>query len=260
MHPNVGKCNVAGAASAFLLLVVTAPALSQDRDAQPRVVTPAQEAGHPPSDAVVLFDGSALDQWRGPNGGPARCEIRDAALHCESGSGDIHTTEQFRHAQIHLEFGIPSMPDQKGQLRGNSGFYLQGRYELQILDSYQNETYGHGHLGGLYSQAAPLVNAARPPGQWQFYDVIFRGPECDSDGNVTRKATVTALVNGLLVQDHVPIDASEKLGKGCAPGPILLQDHSGFPNAPHTVMRFRNVWLRHLDRLDPTTSNRRTVK
>jgi len=166
---------------------------------------------------------------------------------CATGAGDIMTTEKFKNAQIHLEFAVPSMPEQKGQLRGNSGVYLQGKYEIQILDSYQNPTYAHGSLGGLYNQAAPLVNAARRPEEWQSFDMIYRGPECDAAGKVTRKAVVTVLLNGILVHDHVAINQSEKDGAGCEPGPLLIQDHSGFKNAPMTRMRFRNIWLRALD-------------
>jgi hypothetical protein len=181
------------------------------------------------------------------DGSPARCEVESEVMNCVSGVGDIRTTVEFTDAQFHLEFAPPHMPEQEGQLKGNSGLYLQGRYEIQILDSYNNPTYGFGHAGGLYFQAAPLVNAARPPGEWQSYDIIFHGPKCDETGSVTAKATLTVIQNGVLVQDHVAIDASEQLGKGCTPGPILLQDHSGFPNAPITRMQFRNIWLRRLD-------------
>ncbi|MEZ5399304.1 MAG: DUF1080 domain-containing protein [Bryobacteraceae bacterium] len=213
---------------------------------QPRVVSPGRAAAVPPSDALILFNGESLAHWIGPDGATARCALQDRQMVCASGTGDIRTRDEFQSFQLHLEFAVPDMPDQKGQLRGNSGLYLQGRYELQILDSYDNATYAHGHLGGLYGQAPPLVNAARPPTEWQTYDVVFHAPVCDASGKVTTRATVTAFVNGLLVQDHVSVDASEKLGQGCGPGPILLQDHSGFPNAPHTVMRFRDIWLRPL--------------
>ncbi|MEZ5352548.1 MAG: DUF1080 domain-containing protein [Bryobacteraceae bacterium] len=217
------------------------------QDGEPRVISPGGGPGPAPSDAIVLLNSGSVEGWIGPSGAPAGCEVEGGVMECASGAGDIRTKHEFQNAQIHLEFATPSMPEQKGQLRGNSGLYLHGRYELQILDSYRNSTYAHGHLGALYGQAPPLVNAARRPGEWQSYDIVFHGPKCDASGNVVTKATVTAFLNGILVQDHVSIDASEKLGKGCTPGPILLQDHSGFPNAPRTVMRFRNVWLRPLE-------------
>lgn len=173
---------------------------------------------------------------------------------CATGAGDIYSVDQFKSAQVHLEFNLPPMPDQKGQRRANSGFYLHGRYELQILDGIDNPTYANGMIGALYNQAPPLVNAAKPAGEWQTYDAIFHAPKCDADGRVVERATITALLNGVLVQDHVVVsDAADQerrrdQGRGiCDPGSIKLQDHSGFPNAPHTVMKFRNIWFRPLD-------------
>jgi hypothetical protein len=146
----------------------------------------------------------------------------------------------FESAQIHLEFAIPHMPDQVGQLRGNSGVYIQGRYEIQILDSYQNATYANGMLGALYGQSPPLVNAAKPPGEWQTYDIVFHSPRC-INGKIAENGTVTVFLNGVLIQDNVTI--ADATGS-CGPGPLLLQDHSGFPGAPNTTMRFRNIWIR----------------
>jgi hypothetical protein len=217
-------------------------ALAQEN--QPRVVEPGG-AGKAPSDAVVLFDGSGLSQWMTAKGEPAKCEVIAGAMACKTGAGDLYSKEKFRDAQIHVEFAIPLMAEQKGQLRGNSGVYLQARYEMQVLDSYNNPTYANGSLGALYGQYAPLVNAARAPEQWQSYDIVFHAPRCDAGGKVTRAGTVTAFVNGVLVQDHVEI---LKVPKECAQdeGPLMLQDHSGFPGAPVTVMKFRNVWFRRL--------------
>jgi hypothetical protein len=208
---------------------------------QPRVVT-AGDAAHAPSDAVVLFDGSNVSKWTTQDGKPSRCTIKDAAMVCVSGVGDQYSSEKFRSAQIHVEFAPPSMPAQQGQMRGNSGVYLHGKYEIQILDSYNNPTYAVGALGALYGQAPPLVNAARPPEQWQTYDIVFHAPQCDAAGNTTQKGTVTVLLNNVLIQDHVAIEKSA----GCEPGPLMLQDHSGFKDAPMTAMRFRNVWFRPL--------------
>lgn len=218
-----------------------APASNGDGP-QPRVVSPG-DASHPPSDAVVLFDGTTVAKWMTLDGKPSRCTASNGAMVCVSGVGDQYSTEKFRSAQIHLEFAPPLMADQHGQMRGNSGVYLHGKYEIQILDSYNNPTYANGALGALYGQSAPLVNAARPPEQWQTYDIIFHGPQCDTAGAVTQKGTVTVLLNGVLVQDHVSIDKSS----GCDAGPLMLQDHSGFKDAPVTAMKFRNVWFRRLE-------------
>jgi hypothetical protein len=217
----------------------------KDEGPQPRVVDPGS-ATKAPSDAVVLFDGSDVSHFvRDKDGAPCRCTIDNGAMACVTGVGDIVSTEKFRDAQIHLEFMPPDMPEQHSQLRGNSGVYFQGRYEIQVLDSYQNPTYAEGALGSLYGQAAPLVNAARPPREWSTYDMIYHGPRCDAKGNVTELATVTVILNGVLVQDHMTVAKSGQ-AKGCPNGPVLLQDHSGFPGAPLTTMRFRNIWLRHL--------------
>lgn len=223
---------------------------------QPRAVDPGAP-GKPPSDAVVLFDGRDLAQWTKADGSPTGCQVVKGEMVCATGAGDAWSKVKFRSAQIHLEFALPLMKEHKSQLRANSGVYLHGRYEIQILDSYQNETYPTGHAGALYGQAPPLVIASRPPGEWQSYDIIFHAPKCDAAGNLVRRGTVTVLFNGILVQDHVEIqDAAFQHArdgqKGCAagigePGPLMLQDHSGFPKAPHTVMRFRNIWLRHLE-------------
>jgi hypothetical protein len=220
----------------------------QRNEPQPRVVDPG-EPGKAPSDAIVLFGGSDMSQWIVAGGGPAKCDVRDAAMACTTGVGDIFSKETFRSAQIHVEFAIPSMPDHKGQLKGNSGVYIQGRYEIQVLDSYNNPTYPNGSAGALYGQYAPLVNASRAPEQWQTYDIIFRAPKCDAAGNVTERGRLTLLHNGVLVQDHVEIQKASGGGSGgaCSPGPLMLQDHSGFKDAPLTVMRYRNIWFRHLE-------------
>ncbi len=230
---------------AGLALVPVAAAQQKGEGPQPRVVDPGSPV-KAPSDAVVLFDGTDVSHFvRDKDGAPCRCTVEKGVMACVTGVGDIVSTEKFRDAQIHLEFMPPYMPEQHSQLRGNSGVYLQGKYEIQVLDSYQNPTYADGVLGALYGQAAPLVNAARPPREWSSYDMIYHGPRCDAKGNVTDLATVTVILNGVLVQDHMTIAKSGQ-AKGCPDGPILLQDHSGFPGAPVTTMSFRNIWLRHL--------------
>lgn len=231
------------------ILSLATAACAQQGD-QPRVVAPGR-GGEAPSDAVVL--GAA--KWRTAGGQPSKCTESGGVLTCATGAGDIYSSETFRSAQIHVEFAIPSMPNQKGQLRGNSGVYLQGRYEVQVLDSFENPTYITGMLGALYGQAAPLVNAARKPEEWQSYDIVFRAPKCNAAGAVEKRATLTVLLNGVLVQDHVEIDPEKADQKRkaagiqgvCEPGPLLFQDHSGFPGAPHTVLKFRNLWFRRLD-------------
>lgn len=219
-------------------------AQQRPQEPQPRVVDPGP-AGKAPSDAVVLFGGTDMAHWTVKDGGPAKCDVNGGAMACKTGAGDIYSREKFRSAQIHLEFAIPSMPDHKGQLRGNSGVYLHGRYEIQVLDSYNNPTYANGSAGALYGEYAPLVNASRPPEQWQSYDIVFHAPKCDGSGNVTEKGRLTLLHNGVLVQDNVEVKRTPP--SACDEGPLMLQDHSGFKDAPVTVMRFRNIWLRRLD-------------
>jgi len=231
---------------ACLCAVPTLLARQENQGPQPRVVDPGS-ATVAPSDAVVLFDGKDVSHWvREKDGQPCRCTVEDGAMACLTGVGDIVSKEKFRDAQIHLEFMPPNMPEQHSQLRGNSGVYLYAKWEIQILDSYHNPTYADGAVGALYGQTAPLVNPARPPQQWSTYDMVFHAPRCDAGGNVTDLATVTVFLNGVLVQDHMSIARSGQ-HKGCAEGPILLQDHSGFPGAPQTKMRFRNIWFRRLD-------------
>src|SRR5262249_55320166 len=147
-------------------------AFCQRRERQPSAVTP----GPPPSDARMLFDGKDLSQWQRPDGSPTGCVVDSSDMLCRTGSGDAVSKQLFHDAQIHLEFKIPYMPDQQGQSRGNSGVYLQGLYEIQVLDSFNNSTYANGSCGALYGQAPPLVNASLPPEQWQTYDILFRAP------------------------------------------------------------------------------------
>ncbi|HET8548703.1 MAG TPA: DUF1080 domain-containing protein [Bryobacteraceae bacterium] len=215
------------------------------------VVTPPSRDTKAPSDAVVLFDGTTTSGWTTAEGSPAACDLAERIMTCVSGVGNIYSKQKFRSAQIHLEFNVPLMPDEHDQLRGNSGVYLHGRYEIQILDSYRNATYPTGMAGALYGQTPPLVNAARPPGEWQTYDIIFHAPQCSEKGELVREATVTLFSNRVLALDHVGIMASRD---ACVPGriedsgPLMLQDHSG-PGLPITRMQFRNIWLRHLDEL-----------
>ena len=228
-----------------LLLAV---AVSAAELPQPVAVDPGGP-GKAPSDAVVLFDGKDLSAWRQTAGGPAQWAVENGEIVCKTGSGDIMTQESFGSAQIHVEFATPDQKGAKGQARGNSGVYVQGRFEVQVLDSYENPTYADGSAAAIYKQAPPLVNASRPPEQWQSYDIIFHAPKCFGD-HVIAPATMTILHNGVLVQDRFELHGATPGGlKGpyepCKPGPILLQDHI-HPDVAETALRFRNVWVRKL--------------
>ena len=219
------------------VMTVSLQAALHPMEPQPDVVSVPE--GKAPSDAIVLFDGSGLSEWSDNNGEPSKWIIKDSAMIVNKGG--IRTKREFGDIQLHIEFATPTPPEGEGQGRGNSGVYLAGRYEVQVLDSYKNDTYIDGMCGALYENSIPLVNACRPPGQWQTYDIIFRSPEFDSSGNKTQQANVTVLHNGVLIQDHAftnvtPGGVSEE---DSATGPIFMQDH-GNP------VRYRNVWVREL--------------
>src|SRR2546422_8377919 len=168
---------------------------------EPKIINP----GPPPSDAIILFDGEDLSQWKcDKDGGPAKWVVKDGVA-TVNGTGGISTTRGFGDCQLHLEWASPAEVKGQGQGRGNSGVYLQGRYEVQVLDSYDNKTYYHGQAGAIYKQHAPLVNACRPPGEWQTYDIIYHAPRFDSEDKLLKPATITVLQNGVLVQDNVEI-------------------------------------------------------
>lgn len=212
---------------------------------EPVVVNPGPVGG-PPSDAIVLFNGKDLSKWKPVKGGDMKWKIEDGDMISVKGAGYIQTKQEFGDFQLHVEFATPAKVEGNGQGRGNSGVFLHGRYEIQVLDSYNNKTYFHGQASAVYKQHAPLVNASRPPGEWQMYDIIFHGPKFKA-GKLTETATVTVLHNGVLVQDNVQI-LGETTNKGPASykpysgkGPIALQDHG---NPVH----FRNIWIRPLDK------------
>lgn len=217
---------------------------------RPPVITPAtastqDHAGQPPSDAVVLFDGKDLSKWESVNGGPPKWKVGNGYFEVVAGTGAIQTKQGFGDCQLHVEWMAPDPPRGSDQDRGNSGVYLMGLYEVQVLDSYKNITYADGQASAVYGQYPPLVNAARPPGQWQTYDIIFHGPRFDTDGKVTRKARVTVLHNGVLTQDNVEL-TGPTAHKARPPYkahperlPLQLQDHD------HPV-RYRNIWIREV--------------
>ncbi len=219
---------------------------------RPEVITPGPATGPvaPPSDAIVLFDGTDLSKWQSVNGGEARWKVEDGYLETVAGSGFIQTKQAFGDVQLHVEWAAPVPAEGSGQGRGNSGVFLMGRYEVQVLDSYQNDTYPDGQAAAVYGQAPPLVNAARPPGEWQTYDIIFRRPHFAPDGSLVEPARVTVLHNGVLVQDHTefwgPTNWLQHLPyESHAPRlPLILQDHDN-------PVRYRNIWIRELDNTPP---------
>jgi hypothetical protein len=237
MHPLTAPRWI-GLAAALLTL---APALPQSRAAdlpEPKVIDP----GPPPSDAIVLFDGTNLSKWKNDSGGEARWVVRDGYAEV-NGTGSIMTKDEFGDVQLHVEWATPAKVEGEGQGRGNSGVYLQGRYEIQVLDSYQNKTYPDGQAGAFYGNFPPLVNASRKPGEWQTYDIIFQAPRPSADGKTVQPGFFTVLHNGVLVQNHVPVKSSTTAAafRGATErGPLVLQDH-GNP------VRFRNIWIRRLE-------------
>jgi len=213
---------------------------------RPAIVKPApQQSTPPPSDAVVLYDGGDLSHWRNEDGGPAKWIARDGYMESVPGSGYVFTADKFGDVQLHVEWVAPVPAKGRGQGRGNSGVFLMGLYEVQVLDSYENETYADGQAAAIYGQYPPLVNACLPPGELQTYDIVFRRPRFHADGTVAQPARMTIFHNGILVQDNVElwgptawlqkkpyVAHADKL-------PISLQDH-GNP------VRFKNIWLREL--------------
>ncbi|WP_340199545.1 DUF1080 domain-containing protein [Ascidiimonas sp. W6] len=202
-----------------------------------------------PSDAIVLFDGSNLNAWESAKeeGEEAPWIINeDGSMTVKSGSGDIKTKEDFGSVQLHIEWRNPETPRADGQNRGNSGVFLQELYEVQVLDTYDNRTYANGQAASVYKQHIPLVNAGKPSGEWQAYDIIFHAPEFDAEGTKIKSGTLTVLHNGILVQDHVELlGSTEYIGwpknKAHGKAPLKLQDHND-----NSGVSFRNIWIRNL--------------
>ncbi len=219
----------------------------------PRVVTPSDTFSHlakPPSDAIVLFDGTDFSKWTGGKDGKPGWKIEDGFMEVVGKSGSIRTKDKFADFQLHLEFATPAKVDGSSQGRGNSGVLFNGIYEVQVLDSYNNPTYPDGQCGGLYGQTPPLVNASKKPGEWQSYDIIFESPRWDDKNQLVKKGNVTVIHNGVVLhhkreyQGHTPHQANGNYDRPHAPEVFIeLQDH----NNP---MRFRNIWLRKLGEYD----------
>jgi hypothetical protein len=201
----------------------------------------------PPKGAIVLFDGQNLDKWVKTNGKhkPGWKLPGGGVMEVGKGAGNIMTRQKFDgHFKLHVEFRVPYMPKAKGQARGNSGVYVQGRYEVQILDSYGLKS-KKDDCGAIYEVAAPLVNACKAPTVWQSYDIEFHAPVCKGDGKVAEPPRMTVYHNGIKIHDNVKITKKNTRaglgGEVCKPGPIMLQDH-GNP------VQFRNIWLLPLDK------------
>ncbi len=227
------------------------PEMSEFYEPVPPVVTPGVElAGGgftAPSDAIILFDGKDLSQWESVKGGPAEWIVEDGVITVDKQKGDIQTKQKFESFQLHIEWRIPENITGEGQARGNSGIYLQGMYEIQVLDCYNNETYVNGEAGSVYKQTAPLVNAMRKPGEWNVYDIIYTAPTFKKDGSYRTYPSVTVIQNGVVLQNNTMIlGTTEYIGfpqvKAHGAGPILLQSH-GDPSEP---ISFRNIWIREM--------------
>jgi hypothetical protein len=210
----------------------------------PGTASSGNMVGRAPSDAIVLFDGKDLSKWSEKDGSPAKWKVADGYFEVVPKTGYIYTRQPFGDCQLHVEFAEPSPAVGEDQDRGNSGVILMGLYEIQVLDSYQSKTYPDGQAAAVYGQHPPLVNASRPPGEWQTYDILFHAPRFSADGKLVRAARVTVLHNGVLVQDNVEIKgttSTETPQYNAQPDklPLALQDHN------HPV-RYRNIWIREL--------------
>jgi len=216
---------------------------------QPQVIDPGPAPNGPipaPDDATVLFDGTDLQAWEHADTSAALWTVTDGAVEVQPGTGNLRTKRSFGDVQLHLEFATPPEDEDIAQGKGNSGVFLMGKYEVQILDSYQNQTYPDGQCAAIYSQYPPLVNASRPPGEWQTYDIVFRRPHFDEDGGVVTPARMTVFHNGVLVQDNVELTGPTAYMERpdyqphAAQLPLQLQDHGN-------RVRYRNIWVRELE-------------
>ncbi|MCC5939456.1 MAG: DUF1080 domain-containing protein [Lunatimonas sp.] len=211
-------------------------------------VTPGKENHLPPADAIVLFDGSNLNAWVSdkPGSAPAPWKVENGTFTVVPRTGGIRSKESFGDVQVHIEWSAPTVVKGTGQGRGNSGFFFMGKYELQILDSYDNETYTNGMAASIYKQHPPLANAMRAPGEWNTYDAIFKAPRFDSNGMLVSPARITVIHNGVLVQNNVELKGPTmyigipNYEAHDAALPFHIQDHGD-------EVKFRNIWVRKLD-------------
>ncbi|HMQ47466.1 MAG TPA: DUF1080 domain-containing protein [Saprospiraceae bacterium] len=231
--------------SSLVFAQITDPKATEVWEPQARVVSPGTGT-MPPSDAIVLFDGTSLQEWvtAADGSAPSWTINSDGSMTVKPQSGDIKTKRVFGDIQLHLEFRTPSVVESEGQGRGNSGVFFQERYEVQVLDNYQNRTYTNGQAGSIYKQSMPLVNACRPPGEWQTYDIVFIAPRFNADGQKIASGRITVFHNGVLVQHYTEVmGTTEYIGlpKNIAhdKGSIKLQDHGN-------LVSYRNIWVREL--------------
>ncbi|MBI3471254.1 MAG: DUF1080 domain-containing protein [Candidatus Solibacter usitatus] len=220
---------------------------------RPRVVTPGEQPGRPPSDAIVLFDGKDLSKWvaggrRQASAPPPGWKVENGYVEAVHGTGDLVSKERFGNCQIHVEWAAPTEIDGSSQWRGNSGVLLMNRYEIQVLDSYENPTYADGQAAAIYGQYPPLVNASRKPGEWQTYDIVFEAPRFEGE-KLVKPAFVTVFHNGVLTHHRQEITGrmAHKVVGTYAPHapeePLGLQNHD-------TPVRYRNIWVRRLGGYD----------
>jgi hypothetical protein len=211
---------------------------------QPRKIEPGAD-NQPPSDAIVLFDGTDLSKWEHKDGSPAQWKVHDGMVTVKPETGMIYTKKEFGDIQLHIEFKCPESDTDEGQGKGNSGVFIQGRYEVQVLDCYDNKTYSNGQTGSLYKQHIPLVNACRKPGEWQSYDIIYTAPRFNDEGRAIVPAQMTVLHNGVVIQNRVNIQGNtsyvgaHQYQEHDMKEPIGLQDHGD-------LVSYRNIWVREL--------------
>ncbi len=240
------RCVAAVAMTLVLSVCAAAPSFAEETGKLRQVRNISSTNMRPPSDALVLFDGKNADAWKMRRGAGGPCEwiVEGGSLKVKRGTGDIVTRQKFTDFQLHVEFKIPYMPDAEGQGRGNSGVYLQGLYEVQVLDSYGLDSQDND-CGGIYKVSRPMVNACLKPAEWQSYDILFHAPDFDESGKVVKPARISVLQNGVWIQDNAQawnrttasMNQSEQDEK--EPGPILLQDHGN-------TVEYRNIWVRPL--------------
>lgn len=195
----------------------------------------------PPADAIILFDGTDLSKWESSDGESAKWNVKNGTMVVEPGTGSLVTKDSFGDCQLHIEFKSPPPEEYNGQDRGNSGVFLQSRYEVQVLDGEDNPTYVNGMVGSIYLQSIPLVNAYTSNGEWQVYDIYWKAPIFGADGHVESPPMVTVVLNGMVVQNNfvLKIDSSSSRFSPHGPMPLSLQDHG-------TKVAFRNIWIRNL--------------
>lgn len=220
----------------------TKPEVTEYWDPEVRIVTP----GNIPSDAIILFDGKDLSKWESAKDGSAAAwKVADGKMTVVGKTGNISTKQKFTNYQLHIEWQSPMEPDsKKSQGKGNSGVFMQGMYEVQVMNSYNNRTYRNGQAGSIYKQTAPMVNVTSKMGEWNTYDIIYTAPVFTINGGIETPAYVTLMHNGVLVQNHTKIQGTtEYIGQPKnpvhGPGPISLQDHGN-------EVSFRNIWIREL--------------